>query len=120
MYGPNPSTAVADVWSRANQATTPGPPNSGPIPLGGGGPTRLPTVTNPNLPMNTPSGIGNQPPPIPQPRTPFPPLQPPGQPGTLTSNNYATANSAPSFNQMLLNPVYNLLTHKLIIINFYL
>ncbi|CAF2000641.1 unnamed protein product [Rotaria magnacalcarata] len=107
MYGSNPSTAVSDVWTRAAAATA----NSGPIPLGsgGGGPTRLPTVTNSNLPLNATSGLNNRSPPIPQtPRTPFPSIQQPfGQTNSPMSNNYATANSVPSFNQNSMNLAQN-------------
>ncbi len=103
MSGLPPPSAVSDVWPRLAGSTS-----TGPIPLGGGS-TGLPTVNNPNLPLNTASSAGTSPPPVPQPRTPFPSMQRPvGANNSLLSNNYATANTVQSMNPMAMNFVCNL------------
>jgi len=101
MSGLIAPSASAGVWPRAT-----GFPSTGPIPLGGGS-TGLPVVTNPNLPSNITTGVGNLPPPIPQPpTTPFPSMrQPLGLSNSFASNNYATANTLPSMNSMPTNLV---------------
>jgi hypothetical protein len=98
---PFPS-AVSEVWPRGSSTT--GLSTAGPMPFGGGL-TGLPTVNNPNLPLNRGPGLGNPPPPIPQPpRTPFPQLrQPIGASNSVISNNYAL----PSLNPMPMALVRN-------------
>jgi hypothetical protein len=97
MSGLIASSASANVWPRLT-----GLPSTGPVPFGGGGPTGLPTVTNPNLPSNTIARSGNLPPPVPQPPlTPFPSVRPPlGAANSLASNNYASTNFFPPTNPM--------------------
>jgi hypothetical protein len=93
---PTPS-AAAEVWPRAAGSTS-----TGPIPLGGGGPTGLPVVNNPNLPTYSSLGGGTLPPPVPQPpTTPFPAIRPTvGLTNSTISNNYATTNTLPPINPM--------------------
>jgi hypothetical protein len=110
MSGYPPLSATTSVWPRTTGSSAADYSGAGPIPLGGGS-MGLPTINNSNLPpaMNQ-GGFGNQAPPIPQvPRTPFPTLQQPlGAGNSLNSNNYATANTLPSFNSMPTNFVCKL------------
>ncbi|CAF0732241.1 unnamed protein product [Adineta steineri] len=92
-------SAASGVWPRATGFPSIGGTGSGPIPIGGG-PAGLPTVNNPNLPINTRTNLGNLPPPIPQqPRTPFPSLQQQGgQQTSLFTNQYAIPNTLQPYN----------------------
>ncbi|CAF1102154.1 unnamed protein product [Rotaria sp. Silwood1] len=87
-----PPTSVSNVWSAAAGSSPAGPTITGPIQPGGGYPTGLSTVNNPNLPTSTTGSIGN-PPPIP----PFTFAQQLiGPANSFASNDYATANTLPS------------------------
>ncbi|CAF2452560.1 unnamed protein product [Rotaria sp. Silwood2] len=99
-----PPTSVSNVWSSAVGPSPIGPPITGPTQQGGGNPTGLPTMNNPNLSSLTTGNTGNLPP-----LPPFPSTQQLiGPANSFGSNDYATANTLPSVNVMPTNLIPNL------------
>ncbi len=107
MSGLPAPSALVNVWPRMSGPPTTGPLTSGPTSFGGGNPTGLPMINNPNLPSSAIPNTGNLPPPIPQtPSTPFPALrQPFGGTNSINSTNYGLPQNFPPYNSVPTNLV---------------